>query len=429
MRKTTSVKNKIFTYLAILLGLILAFIGGYFSRYIIDSRNANVVSDVVKLIDKVGYVYDQTTGEERKLTEKEIVGAITNSVLDDYAKYYTQEELVDLANQRAGNNTGIGLSFIDEDLIVDKVIGGSPAKSAGVISGDRLVSGKLENQAQVQFSSYDDLTNFMSNVMVNQTISLTIERGGQEKIFNITKKNYIASYVHYKDSQVEMTYDNVDDYLVLKSVETSASFLGDDKAIITLDAFNGDCVGQFRSMLERMKERGRTKLILDLRNNGGGDMDLLLGISSMLIKNEGKANTLVAVAKGKQGSNPEYFYTTKNDYYSHISAISVVANERTASASECLIGALIHYGDNFNMNRLVIEKNQDGVAKTFGKGIMQTTYYLATGGALKLTTAKIYWPDSQTCIHSTGIIATGENATTAKNALARAVEVVDLPLS
>ena len=429
MQKNKSLKNKIFTWLAILLGLIIAFIGGYFSRYIIDSRNSNVVSDVVKLIDRVGYVYDQTTGEERKLTEKEIVGAITNSVLDDYAKYYTQEELVDLANQRAGNNTGIGLSFVDEDLIIDKVIGGSPAKSVGVISGDRLVCGKLENQAQVPFSSYKDFTNFMSSVKVNQTISLTIERGGQEKTFSITKKHYVASYVHYKDSQVEMTYDNVDDYLVLKSVEKSASFLGEDKAIITLDAFNGDCVSQFRSMLDRMKERGRTKLILDLRNNGGGDMDLLLGISSMLIKNEGKANTLVAVAKGKQGSSPEYFYTTNNKYYSHLSAISVIANKNTASASECLIGALIHYGDNFNMNRLVIEKNQDGVAKTFGKGIMQTTYYLTTGGALKLTTAKIYWPDSQTCIHSTGVIATGDNATTAETALARAVEVVDLPLS
>ena len=70
----------------------------------------------------------------------------------------------------------------------------------------------------------------------------------------------------------------------------------------------------------------------------------------------------------------------------------------------------------------LIEKNQNGVAKTYGKGIMQTTYKLISGGAFKLTTAKIYLPDKKNSIHGVGFIATGDNAVDSQNALARAIQ-------
>ena len=59
---------------------------------------------------------------------------------------------------------------------------------------------------------------------------------------------------------------------------------------------------------------------------------------------------------------------------------------------------------------IILEQSKEGVAKTYGKGIMQTTYKLISGGALKLTTAKIYWPDKTTSIHGVGVI----NGTSAK---------------
>lgn len=426
MQKSQTIKNKIFKCVAICLGLIIAFGCGYFSRYIFDTRNSNVASDVIKLIDKVGYVYDQTTGEERLLTEKEIADAITQSVLDDYAKYYTAEELVDLANQRAGNNSGIGISFIDSDLIIDKVIGGSPAQIQGVKSGDKIISANLLVGQEVYFSTYENFATFMKDIEVGQTINLTVERLGEKITFSLPKQKYIASYVTYQDSEAKIGYENKNGKLEMSITQEQATFLGEDKAIITFQSFNGGCVSQLKGILDKMKERGRTKLVLDLRNNGGGYVELLQDVCSMLINNQGNPSSLVAVAKGKKGTNPQYFYTTKNLYYSHISSLSVLANENTASASECLIGALIHYGE-LTFDRLVIEKNEDGVAKTYGKGIMQTTYTLTTGGALKLTTAKIYWPDGQTSIHSKGIIASGENATDSINALSRALYVLDLP--
>ena len=138
-------------------------------------------------------------------------------------------------------------------------------------------------------------------------------------------------------------------------------------------------------------------------------MHVLTEVASMLIYNGGQKSSLIARAIGKK--SVEDFNTGKNAYMlENFDRVAVIANNNTASASECLIGAMLHYGDKFGKENLVIETGADGVAKTYGKGIMQTTYMLITGGAFKLTTAKVVWPDGQTCIHGKGIIATGENA-------------------
>jgi carboxyl-terminal processing protease len=102
----------------------------------------------------------------------------------------------------------------------------------------------------------------------------------------------------------------------------------------------------------------------------------------------------------------------------------VLANENTASASECLLGVLVHYGDVLKNNSdVILEMNEEGAYRTYGKGIMQTTYMLLSGGALKLTTAKIYWPDGETSIHGVGFtdgtkVGKGQSLTVALQKLA-----------
>ena len=152
-------------------------------------------------------------------------------------------------------------------------------------------------------------------------------------------------------------------------------------------------------------------------------MDVLTDVASCLIYNNGEKNTAVARTESKTGS--ETYSFKKSNFYENIEEIAVLANSDTASASECLIGAMLTYGDRFSKDNLIIEKNADGVARTYGKGIMQTTYWLLKGGAFKLTTARVLWPDKTTCIHGVGIIAEGANATEKGNsAILRAVEVL-----
>ncbi len=95
----------------------------------------------------------------------------------------------------------------------------------------------------------------------------------------------------------------------------------------------------------------------------------------------------------------------------------MLANYNTASASECLLGAMLDYGT-IGYGDIYLSEI-DGVARTYGKGIMQTTYYDYDGGyANKLTTAQIYWPLSDTCIHGRGILPEdGANTVTAAAAV------------
>jgi carboxyl-terminal processing protease len=254
--------------------------------------------------------------------------------------------------------------------------------------------------------------------------TFTVLRDGEEKEFTFTAAEYITSYITYFDSEKSFVFesDEVDGKPVGKSRDGGLKELDGDTAYIKLDQFEGNAAKELDGALAFMKERGRSKLVLDLRNNGGGSMSVLEDIASLLIDNDGKSRFTIAVAKGKE--DEEVFKTGRNAYYDNVKGISVLANNRSASASECLIGAMLYYGGQFSLDRLVIEKDGDGVAKTFGKGIMQTTYMLITGGAVKLTTAQVFWPDSETCIHGKGIYPTEENAVASENAIARAVETL-----
>ena len=82
---------------------------------------------------------------------------------------------------------------------------------------------------------------------------------------------------------------------------------------------------------------------------------------------------------------------------------------------------------NFSGDRLIIETDGKGSQATFGKGIMQTTYLLTNGGAFKLTTARIFWPNRTTCIHGKGIgpdIVPEENIVEKSQVISRARDLL-----
>jgi carboxyl-terminal processing protease len=186
----------------------------------------------------------------------------------------------------------------------------------------------------------------------------------------------------------------------IESVNDCLEILDERVGYIKLDSFEGDASKQVGEALDYMKSRGRDKLVLDLRANGGGLMTVLTDIAEYFIDNGGAKKSLVAFAEGK--SKNEYFYTNENNFKDFLTDVAIIGDENTASASECLIGAMVYY-EACSISKVVVEKDALGNARTYGKGIMQTTYKFLTGGAFKLTTARILWPDKTTCIHKTGV--------------------------
>ena len=295
-------------------------------------------------------------------------------------------------------------------------------KSDDVITGAKK-SGETEF---TEFENGDRMLEYLGGIKENEEVTLRVSRGESELLFTLKRESYTASYVLYKDAEgsVSFTYDG-DNLMTEENAEDKMS-LSPDVCYISLSAFEGEAAAQIKRALEIMNERGKSKMIFDLRHNGGGDMAVLTEIASYLVKADGRF--VVTYINGKNESSD---VKTISRYYGHVKGRTVLADSGTASASECLIGAMISLGgtaggNGFSYSDVLVEYNAErGDYSTYGKGIMQTTYMLSTGGALKLTTAKIVWPDGETCIHGKGIAQTDEkNQINSENAITRALEIL-----
>ncbi len=424
--KKKSKAKKVIIRISIFLSIVLAFLGGFFARYLVTPKEANIATEIIGYIENYGCSFDNN-GNPINLNEKDYANALIAGLNDDYARYYTKEEYDKIKNQQVGNYSGFGITIdvSGEYPIIIDIVGNSPAERAGLKIGDKLISA-TSNGVTAQFNS-DDIGEFLGSINNGGVVDFVIERNGQTQYPSVTKSNYTATYVKYFDSDGQIIFDYENGSTT--KIEENKIDVDSDTALIEIDSFEGDVAYELGKAMDYMVRNGKTKLILDLRDNGGGYMDDLLAVSRHLIYIEGQTKTLIAYAQGRNKGESFYMYGAIER--KSITDVVVLANEGTASASECLIGAMLNHGENdgknFTKAKLVLEKNGDGVARTYGKGIMQTTFLLSNGGAFKLTTARILWPDKTTCIHGTGIRTVPENEVNAGgDAIIRAREILSL---
>lgn len=426
--------NKKVLWILIMCMLVLsAFAGGYYVNRITQSKNVKIIWEVSDIVDKVGYVYDPVSGEYIEFDGEKVAQIIADNFLDEYSHYYTKEEYEEELKRSAGQMSGFGISYDRTENKVFKIIGNSPAEAAGMKKGDVITAYK-EN-GEEEFTALADgqaVAEYLGGVSSNKTVTLKINNGDEREV-SIKKSDYIATYVSYYDSEYKITlgYDNKK--IVLNKTDRNADEYPElngqtDVAYIKLDAFNGDADKQFAKIMDYAKTTGlRKSLVLDLRGNGGGQMDILTEIASYLLD----VDKPVKVAYAKEKNRTTHFEISEVNFNDNIQKISVIADKNTASASECLLGAMLYHYDLansevFGYGRLVIVGEPES-ASTYGKGIMQTTYVLESGGALKLTTARVLWPNlaEEICIHGIGIKPDREaNAVSDADALTRAIQTL-----
>ncbi len=445
-KKDTSSK-KIRTIVAVLLAFtfLFAFTGGYFIAR--ATKNEPTLAELLAEIKKRSWVLS------KEMTDDDIANEIVKSLLaaDKYAKYYSKEEYETMIQDGKGNYGGFGVTFSGGTNKLYGVVGNSPAYYAGLASGDRITAGKrLTDDNFVNFETADDVIEMLSQAETGETVTVRASRTGVffDKEFQLTKTSYIASYVSYCDSERTVTFvtdakGNVTEVEKLSEDGGGMSDLPADVGYVRLDSFEGDAAIQFGAAMEKFGaevDGKKPKLILDLRNNGGGYMDIMLEIASYLVKKDANGPNVVTYCYEK--GRTTHYELSKDNYNEALEKITVIANQNTASSSECLIGAMhqfrmyYDYRSNFSLANLVLVKNNNGVARTYGKGIMQTTVPLNNGGAIKLTTAQLYWPDNKTSIHEIGIMREAvyefnilpENEVDDGFAIERAIEVLELPL-
>ena len=335
--------------------------------------------------------------------EGDLIDLIEPTLLDEYSKYYTKEEYQKIKEGAKGYTDGIGLKIDTTTNKIKCVLGNSPCDVAGVKEGG-IVKKVIVNGVEHQ-----NVNEILGQISIGTKIVLVVDYNGIEKFYNIKKSNYKQTFVRYMEQFGEYSFIGNDGIEFTKT--SSSSFVLDSTtAYLQYTSFSGKdsgiegSAGQFSYVLEKFADDNKRKLILDLRDNGGGYVDVLEKIASMVLPTSNGTKAVIGIATNKKG-NTQVFKSksvTFEDY--GIKKLVILANSKTASASEVLIGAILDYASNYNGLKVsvLISDENNGNTSTYGKGIMQTTYSNFDGSAVKLTTALLTLPLSNKCIHGVG---------------------------
>ncbi|MBD5584748.1 MAG: hypothetical protein HDQ88_06670 [Clostridia bacterium] len=395
---------------AVLIIAFTAFLGGC----ALDSK-----SWVLKTIKNNYYYYDDFN--EEGLDELSLYEIADR--LDIYSEYYSAEEYAALVKENSGVRAGVGFSYSyvegentpcpDGGFMLMLVVGNSPAEAAGMKVG-HILTGGIYDGNEVTFEGEDALSEFIDPIPANVDFTLL---GSEGEVYKVEKQIYNESYMFMATNNSAWTPTFTDDgelHSVAKAEGREIPYLPDGVAYFSMAQFFGTAGKEFGLLLEKFNEEHCTTLILDLRNNGGGYVSVMqemAGYFTSAMSNQ----TYVAMTAEYRNGRKEVYNCIKQKDASLVptsTKVYVLANSGTASASEALIGALISHGSleyknvflsDFSDGFLDWAKGEMGTRRSYGKGIMQTTFVnWQTGEALKLTTAQIYWPDG-TCIHGRGV--------------------------
>ena len=336
-----------------------------------------------------------------------IFGGINNNILDAYSGYLTPEQFAEMMSEMDGNQIGIGLVFgaqATEPLRITRVCGNSPAEEAGVKVGETIVAFGEDETKMTPCTTFQELSDFLKRYGEKEEFFLTLQLNGVTRNLMLYKAAYVESCVFYRtnDKSYSFAGDKADVWTELGSPLTA---LNNDTAYIRLIQFTSNATEQFDRAMQQFKQDGKKNLILDLRGNGGGYVSTLQAIASYFCKSSTEKEPIVAVADF--GEKTASYRATGNyykEYFAEDSRICVLADCYSASASECLLGCMLDYGAIAYKDICLAERS--GVAKTYGKGIMQETSLvnLIKQDAITLTTAEIRWPVSNNSIHGRGIL-------------------------
>ncbi len=343
------------------------------------------------------------------------INGVNDTLLDDYSYFMNSEQYASYLDDSNGESAGIGLSIVKNNLQIYKVVYNSPAHKVGIKDGMylRTIGEATENMQEitsVNGSLYDGFASKLSTFATDEEFYLGISTTPDGNITNykLSKKSYQRTYVKFATNEKTYTFES-DDYSAntkLVEKDEGLSNLPDGTMYLRLDEFMGKASTEINKAMDKFYDLNCKDLIIDLRNNGGGQLSILQKILKYFLKDATEDKNPVCVAKYKDGTKKVYYSSLNyyNDYFQEDSSIKILANKNSASASEAFIGALIDYGtityDDIYLSEI------DGVAKTYGKGIMQTIYPQFNGDvAVKLTTAQIFWPKSDTSIHGVGLLA------------------------
>ncbi len=336
--------------LAVALGI---FIGGklHFNDSPEKLFSTNSKKDKLnRLIDYIDYEYvdDVDTDSIVDVTVNNILGK-----LDPHSVYIPKDEMKDVAESMKGDFAGIGVSFYmyRDTITVIRTIKNGPSYISGIKPGDRILMAGNDTLFGKRMPN-DDVVSTLKG-KIGTKVNLKVFRKTENKLMDI---------------------DVVRDKVPIRSVD-AYYMMTNDMGYIKINRFAESTFDEFKDALRKLKLRGAEKLTLDLRDNPGG----YLGIAEKLADEFLGDDKLILFTKNKRGKIEKAYATKKGDFEDK--PVFVLINERSASASEIIAGAL--------------QDNDVGTIvgrRSFGKGLVQREMDLGDGSAVRLTVSRYYTP-------------------------------------
>ena len=313
-------------------------------------KNQSLINDVYRHII-TNYVDDIDLDAFTKMS-------INNMLLelDPYTTYMEKEEKdgIEMLTKGKYGGVGIQIGLREKQLTVISPMDQSPAKRAGILSGDKII--KIDGQETEEFN-IDDAAKLIRGKKGTEVV-LSIQRYGEIELidFVLTRETIPVKDISY------------------------SGMLNENTGYIRLTRFSRNSDKEMKSAIERLLDNQMSDLILDLRDNPGGLLNSAVSILDFFIE---KGETLVWTEGKSQKLNRKY--TSKTDPILPPDVnIAVLVNQGSASASEIIAGALQDLDRGIVIGR-----------STFGKGLVQTVFNIDRERAIKVTTAKYYIPSGR----------------------------------
>ncbi|NOR26943.1 MAG: PDZ domain-containing protein [Lutibacter sp.] len=358
----------IFIGLSIAIGVLIGSTFNYKNKSVLFSTNTNEAK-IKRLINYIQYDYVDEVDTDSLLDD-----AITNMLvkLDPHSVYIPKEELQRVTESMQGKFVGIGVSFLmhEDSVVVTSVIKGGPSEKAGVLKGDRIIVANkdtlfgesIENRAGIQ---ENEIGTLLGDRKISDAVMKSLKGEPETSVDILVYRRSTDKTVQIPIARGEVSIKSVSSYYMINNT------LG----YINIGRFARTTYDEFKVGLDELISEGMNSLVLDLRGNPGGFMDIANSIIDEFLE-DGK---LIVFTKNKNGDVDRSFATNYGDFED--GKVYVLIDQNSASASEIVAGAL--------------QDNDKGTIvgrRSFGKGLVQQEMDLGDGSAVRLTTSRYYTP-------------------------------------
>ena len=323
---------------------------GVTRRTELASNNNEKLEEILHIINK-NYVDEINTDSFQNLPIDSVLHQ-----LDPHSVYLPPADAQDMTDNLEGNFEGVGIEYymLNDTMMVTGVVKDGPAYQAGIKLGDKILTIDTTMVSGRNLPKEKLTGRFRGKA--GSGVGVTLLRSGTQV-----------------QSRLMVTRGKVN----ISSIDASY-MINAETGYVRISKFGANTDIDFGAAAANLKARGMKKLILDLRDNGGGYFSAATGLADQFLPE----NKLIVYTQGKHEPRTDYFSTGTGAFQN--GKLAILINENTASASEIVAGAIQDLGRGIIVGR-----------RSFGKGLVQEQFAFGDGSALNLTIARYYTPSGR----------------------------------